>query len=77
MISIELAEPRGRALIACQIQTGSDMAWTDRMYEVVPAADGLWLIDFGEGGLEPRRDWRDVLDWLGCLHPRAVELVEP
>jgi hypothetical protein len=71
-----LREPRARTLIACQIQTGPGMTWTDRTYEVVPASDGQWLIDLGEGALEPRRDWAAVLDWLRSLRPRDVELME-
>lgn len=71
-----LPEPRGRALIACQIQTGPSRAWTDRTYVVVPAADGQWMVDFGMGALEPRRDWAAILDWLRALRPRDVELLE-
>jgi len=75
-VSIALPEPRTRALIACQIQTGPDFTWADRTYEVVRAKDGQWLVDFGEGALEPRRDWATVLNWLGSLKPRAIELLE-
>ena len=73
-----LREPRSRALIACQIQTGPGQTWTNRTYEVVRATDssGQWMIDFGEGPLEPRRDWDAVLDWLRRLRPRDVELLE-
>lgn len=71
-----LREPRDRALIACQIQTGPGMTWTNRTYEVVRAADGQWRIDFGDGALEPRRSWALVLDWLRLLRPRDVELLE-
>ena len=71
-----LCEPRVRALIACQIQTGPGMTWTNRTYEVVRAADGQWRIDFGDGALEPRRSWALVLDWLRRLRPRDVELLE-
>jgi hypothetical protein len=71
-----LREPRARALIACQIQTGPGMTWTNRTYEVVRSKDGQWLVDFGEGPLEPRRDWDAVLDWLRKLRPRDVELLE-
>jgi hypothetical protein len=70
-----LPEPRTRALIACQIQTGPGQTWTNRTYEVVRAPDRQWMIDFGEGPLEPRRDWAAVLDWLGRLVPRDVELL--
>lgn len=73
---IELPEPRSRALIACQIQAGPGQTWTDRTYEVIRAADGWWLVDFGEGRLEPRRDWAAVLDWFWRLAPRDVELLE-
>lgn len=76
MRSIELAEPRARALIACQIQAGPGRTWTRRTYEVMRAVDGQWLVDFGEGPLEPRRDWDAVLDWLWRLSPRDVELLE-
>lgn len=69
-------EPRSRALIACQIQTGPGMTWTNRTYEVVRASDGQWLVDFGEGAREPRRDWDAVLSWLVKLRPRDVELLE-
>jgi len=71
-----LREPRDRALIACQIQTGPGRTWTNRTYEVIRAADGQWRVDFGEGALEPRRDWSGVLDWLLSLHPRDLELLE-
>lgn len=73
-----LSEPRSRALIACQIQSGPGQAWTNRTYEVVRASDGSgqWLVDFGAGPLEPRRDWDAVLDWLWRLGPRDVELLE-
>jgi hypothetical protein len=71
-----LRKPRSRALIACQIQTGPGMTWTDRTYVVVPASDGQWMIDFGEGAFEPRRDWNAVLDWLRSMRPRDVELLE-
>ena len=71
-----LREPRSRALIACQIQTGPGRTWTNRTYEVVRGADGQWLVDFGSGPLEPRRDWESVLDWLRRLSPRDVELLE-
>lgn len=73
---IDLPEPRRRALIACQIQTGPGQKWTNRTYEAVRSADGQWMIDFGAGPLEPRRDWAAVLDWLRCLVPRDVELLE-
>jgi len=69
-------EPQTRALIACQIQTGPGMTWTNRTYEVVRAADGQWLVDFGEGALEPRRNWDEILGWLRSLRPRDVELLE-
>ena len=74
---VALPEPRTRALIACQIQAGPGQTWTNRTYEVVRASDGSgqWLVDFGEGPLEPRRDWAAVLDWLGRLVPRDVELL--
>lgn len=71
-----LPEPTQRALIACQIQTGLGQTWTDRTYEVFRGQDGRWMIDFGEGPLEPRRDWDAVLDWLRSLRPRDVELLE-
>lgn len=71
-----LREPQQRALIACQIQTGPGQTWTDHTYEVVRAADGYWFINFGEGSLELYRDWTAVLDWLWCLRPRDVELLE-
>ncbi len=70
-----LPEPRDRALIACQIQDGPRGTWVDRTYEVARSVDGGWLIDFGEGRLEPRRDWSAVLDWLWRMVPRAVELL--
>ena len=82
---VDLAEPRRRALIACQIQTGPGRTWTNRTYEVVRTADGQWLVDFGEGPFEPRRgpyhfsmvgDWNAVLDWLWRLSPRDIELLE-
>ena len=71
-----LREPQQRALIACQIQAGSGQTWTNRTYEVLRGPDGQWRIDFGEGPLEPRRNWDDVLDWLRRLCPRDVELLE-
>ena len=71
-----LREPRVRALIACQIQVGPGQTWTNRTYEVVRGRDGQWLVDFGAGPLEPRRDWTSVLDWLARLSPRDVELLE-
>lgn len=70
-----LPEPRTRALVACQIQTGAAMTWTDRTYEVVRAEDGQWRVDFGEGTLEPRRSWQDVLAWLASLRPRHLEML--
>jgi hypothetical protein len=70
-----LREPRACALIACQIQTGPGMTWTNRTYEVIRAPDG-WLVDFGEGRLEPRRDWAAVVRWLELLRPRDVEMME-
>lgn len=73
---LDLPEPRSRALIACQIQRGPDETWVDRTYEVIRAKDGQWLVDFGAGPLEPRRDWRSILDWLWRLSPRGVELLE-
>lgn len=73
---LTLAEPRSRALIACQIQAGPGRTWTNRTYEVVRGSDGQWLVDFGEGPLEPRRDWASVVDWLARLCPRDVELLE-
>lgn len=75
---IALPEPRARALIACQIQAGPALTWVDRTYEVVraPDASGQWLVDFGAGPLEPRRDWQAVLTWLWRLSPRDVELLE-
>ena len=63
-------------MIACQIQTGPGMTWTDRTYALVRATDGQWMVDFGEGGLEPRRSWEAVVDWLRSLRPRDVELLE-
>jgi hypothetical protein len=75
-LTVVLPEPRSRALIACQIQTGAGMTWTNRTYEVVRAADGQWLLDFGEGALEPRRDWDAVLGWLRAMRPRDVEMLE-
>lgn len=71
-----LPEPRTRALISCQLQSGPATAWVDRTYEVIRSVDGCWLVDFGEGRPEPRRDWRAVLDWLWRLCPRNVELLE-
>jgi hypothetical protein len=71
-----LHEPRDRALIACQIQTGPGQTWTNRTYEVIRATDGQWHVDFGAGPLEPRRDWAAVLRWLELLRPRDVELLE-
>lgn len=71
-----LREPRVRSLIACQIQAGSGSTWLNRTYEVVRSADARWSLDFGQGPLEPRRDWEGVLDWLRSLRPRAVELLE-
>jgi hypothetical protein len=71
-----LCEPRTRALIACQIQTGPGQTWTNRTYEIARSADGQWMVDFGEGSLEPRRNWDAVLDWLRRLRPRDVELLE-
>ena len=71
-----LPEPRVRALIACQIQVGPGQTWTNRTYEVVRSTDGQWMVDFGAGPLEPRRDWQSVLDWLWRLGPRDVELLE-
>lgn len=71
-----LREPQQHALIECQIQTGPGRTWTNRTYEVVRSADGQWCIDFGEGTLEPARSWEDVLDWLRCLGPRDVALLE-
>ena len=71
-----LREPRVRALIACQIQTGPGMTWTDRTYEVIRAPDGHWRIDFGDGGSEPRCDWDAVVRWLELLRPRDVEMLE-
>ena len=71
-----LREPQSRALIACQIQTGPGMTWTDRTYEVIRASDGQWRVDFGDGALEPRRDWAAVVRWLELLRPRDVEMLE-
>jgi hypothetical protein len=71
-----LREPRDRALIACQIQTGPGMTWTNRTYEVIRGADGQWRVDFGKGALEPWRDWSAILDWLRSLRPRDLELLE-
>lgn len=71
-----LPEPRDRALIACQIQTGLGMTWTNRTYEGIRAADGQWRVDFGDGALEPRRNWAAVLSWLEKMRPRDVELLE-
>ena len=73
---VAIREPHQRALISCQIQTGPGMTWTNRTYEVIRAEDGQWRIDFGEGALEPRRDWAAVLAWLCALRPRDVELLE-
>lgn len=67
-----LPAPPSRALIACQIQSGSD--WVDRTYEVRRAPDG-WLIDFGEGAPAKRVDWDAVLIWLSSLRPRDVEML--
>ena len=75
-IMAALREPRSRALIACQIQTGPGQTWTNRTYEVVRSTDGQWMVDFGAGPLEPRRDWDAVLDWLRRVCPRDVELLE-
>lgn len=71
-----IPEPRVRALIACQIQSGPGMTWTDRTYEVLRANDGQWRVDFGEGVREPRRSWSAVLEWLRSLRPRDVEVME-
>ena len=71
-----LREPRDRALIACQIQTGPSMTWTDRTYEVVRAPDGQWRLDFGDGALEKRSDWAAIVRWLELLRPRDVEMLE-
>ncbi len=65
-----------RVLVACQIQTGPGMTWTDRTYEFVRALDGQWGVDFGEGVIEPRRDWAAVLGWFWRVRPRDVELLE-
>jgi hypothetical protein len=73
---IDLPEPRTRALIACQIQTGVEQTWANRTYEVIRASDGQWRVDFGEGALEPRRDWAAILAWFWSLRPRNVELLE-
>lgn len=71
-----LHEPRSRVLIACQIQSGPRMTWTNRTYEISRAVDGQWLVDFGEGALEPRRSWSAVVEWLCSLRPRDVEMME-
>ena len=71
-----LPEPLVRALIACQIQTWPGGTWTNRTYEVIRASDGQWLVDFGDGAIEPRRDWSAVVDWLCRLGARDVELLE-
>ena len=72
-----LREPQQRALITCQIQTVPGQTWTNRTYEVLRAPDGQWRVGFGgEGPLEPRRNWDDVLDWLRRLSPRDVEMLE-
>jgi hypothetical protein len=71
-----LPEPKMRALIACQIQSGPERTWINRTYEVIRTDDDQWRIDFGEGGLEPRRSWSDVLEWLWHLAPRDVEMME-
>jgi len=71
-----LHEPRVRALIACQVQSGPDMTWEDRTYEVFRSADGQWRIDFGYGEQEPRSDWDAVLRWFAAMRPRAVEMLE-
>lgn len=71
-----LCEPRSRALIACQAQSGPRMVWEDRTYEVVRAADGQWLLGFDDGPPVSRRDWDAVLDWLRRMRPRDVELLE-
>lgn len=73
---IDLPEPRTRALISCQIQTGVEQTWANRTYEVIRASDGQWRVDFGEGALEPRRDWAAILAWFWSLRPRNVELLE-
>lgn len=78
---IDLPEPRTRALIACQIEvgrapTGLERMWANRTYEVIRTSDGQWRVDFGEGALEPRRDWAAVLAWFWSLRPRNVELLE-
>jgi len=75
-LSVSLREPHKRALISCQIQTGPGMTWTNRTYEVIRGTDGQWLVDFGAGPLEPRRDWDGILSWLGQLRPRDVEILE-
>jgi len=63
-------------LVACQIQTGTSFTWSDRTYVVVRGDDGQWLVDFGEGPLEPRRDWSAILDWLRILGARDIEILE-
>lgn len=73
---LSIPEPQQHALIACQIQTGPGQTWTNRTYEVSRATDGQWMVDFGAGPLEPRRDWDAVLEWLWCLRPRDLELLE-
>lgn len=73
-----LPEPRDRALIACQIQSGAGMTWINRTYEVVRASEGQWIIHLGEcgGPGERRHSWYDVLDWLRRMRPRDVEMME-
>jgi hypothetical protein len=73
-----LREPRDRALIACQIQSGTRMTWTDRTYEVERSLDDQWIIYLGEcaGPGERRRSWDEVLDGLRRMRPRNVELLE-
>lgn len=72
-----LPEPRGRALIACQVQSGA-LLWENRTYEVVRASEGQWTIHLGEcaGPGERRRSWDEVLDWLRRMRPRDVEMLE-
>lgn len=70
-----LHAPRVRALIACQIQTGGGMTWTNRTFEVVRLTKERWFVDFG-GTSEHFHSWSDVRVFLQRLSPRNVEMLE-
>lgn len=71
--------PAAEALIACEIDVGSPLVpqWEQRTYHAIRRQGGSdWVVLVGDGWAhEVFPTWERVRSWLGCLQPRAVEVL--